>query len=136
MSDNVGHSGWLEHSSPMRPPQTPRRAGGINRRQHPRLVGPYPGQWRRPDGPPQRARVGQVSFGGCYVSAIQPPNLGQRVVVTLDVTDAAMKVDLPGTVVRSKWSDGFGVKFDALDPQDAGRFRTLLDSIRSRTGNW
>ncbi len=121
----------------MRPPQPPRRpAGGINRRQHPRLVGPYPGQWRRPDGPPQQARVGQVSLGGCYVSAVQPPNPGQRVVVTLDTTDVTMKVDLPGTVVRSRWSDGFGVKFDALDPQEADRFRALLESIRARAGSW
>ena len=119
----------------MRPPPSAHRSFGGNRRKYPRLVGPYLGEWCLPDGPAQKGRVGQISLGGCYVSAMQPPGPGQRVIVTID-TGAASSVPVAGTVVRSTWSNGLGVKFDALEPQQADRFRALLESIRARAGSW
>jgi len=116
----------------MRPRQTPPRSHGANRRRYPRLVGPYPGQWHMPDGPVQKGRIGQISLTGCFVGAMQPPEIGRRVIVSIDAADRPA-LPVAGVVVRARWSDGFGVKFDPLAPEEADAFRALLDALRGRS---
>jgi hypothetical protein len=104
---------------------------GANRRKYARLVGPYPGEWSPEHGTVHKARVGQLSLSGCFVSSAQTPNRGERVIVTVDVADHPT-VPIAGTVVNARWSDGFGVKFEPMSPEHADALKALLDELLAR----
>ncbi|HUF47328.1 MAG TPA: PilZ domain-containing protein [Vicinamibacterales bacterium] len=102
-----------------------------NRRRYARLIGPYPGHWSLPNGPVNKGRVAQLSLNGCFVATPQTPNRGERVIVTVDAGDHPT-MPLSGTVVNSRWSDGFGVKFDPLSPAHLEALNALMDTLRAR----
>ena len=77
------------------------------RRQNPRVQGPFEGYW---DGTgAQQGRVVDLSVSGCFLESITAPAVGQVVVVSIAIGPG--QIDLPGEVVYAETNLGFGVRF-------------------------
>jgi len=101
----------------------------VDRRQHPRLVGPFQARWQASSGAAQRCRVGDLSLGGCFVHSQTTPRPGTAVTVTIDL-DGEPSAPLAGIVVHEEWSDGFALRFGTLDAARRSSLRTLMGRLR------
>ncbi|HSG01263.1 MAG TPA: PilZ domain-containing protein [Vicinamibacterales bacterium] len=102
----------------------------MDRRKHPRLIGPFYGHWTLAAGPDTPCRVGDISLGGCFIHSQTTPRAGQQVTVTVDQGDG-MPVSLSGQVVYEEWSDGFALKFGSMNATQLGALKELMGRLRS-----
>ena len=101
----------------------------MDRRKHPRLVGPFQARWQARSGAAQRCRVGDLSLGGCFVHSQKTPTPGTAVTVTIDL-DGEPSPPLSGIVVHEEWSDGFALRFGALDAARLSSLKNLMGRLR------
>jgi len=95
------------------------------RRQNPRVKGPFEGYW---DGTGvQRGRVGDLSVSGCFIESVMLPAEGQVVMVSIAI--GAGRIDMPGEVVYVEKNLGFAVRFTEAP---AAIIDTLRREIASR----
>jgi hypothetical protein len=95
----------------------------VERRRYARLVKPLDGRWRGRSGEAV-CRIGDISWGGCFIQSIAEPSPGERTVVSVDVD--GVWVEIPGRVVYVEKAMGFSVQFDALTADEMEGLKPLL----------
>jgi hypothetical protein len=96
---------------------------GAERRKYPRLVQPLDGSWTGASGA-SICRIGDISWGGCFINSLAEPRIGERTTVTVPV--GAAIVTVAGTVVHLDKPMGFSVQFDELSTEQIEALRPLL----------
>ncbi len=86
------------------------------RRQHPRLRGPFEGHWHG-GAEAREVRISDVSLGGCFVETMVQPTKGEETSVTI-AFGPGQSMDITGHVVSAEPGFGFAMKFDELTPAD------------------
>jgi hypothetical protein len=89
---------------------------GRERRQHPRVKGPFDGSWAGAAGNGS-ARLWDVSTGGCYIDSLNEQRTGEHITVQISMPEGPIAAE--GTVVYSIPNQGFAVQF--LDMSDSSR---------------
>jgi hypothetical protein len=97
-----------------------------DRREHPRVIHPFPAQWHAAT-VPARVRIGDLSVGGCFVESLVLPKVGELTSVSVEVGDRTFMFS--GHVV-SLDRVGFSMKFDPLPAEDAGDLTRRLADIK------
>jgi hypothetical protein len=64
-------------------------------------------------------RVRDLSLGGLYLLAVDPPQSGRSARVTLELPGAEQLLRIGATVVRADECTGFALRFDASPESDA-----------------
>ena len=95
----------------------------VERRKHPRLVRPLDGSWTGASGS-SICRIGDISWGGCFINSLAEPRRGERTTVTVPAGDR--NVVIQGTVVHLDKPLGFSVQFDPLSPEQIEALKPLL----------
>ena len=94
------------------------------RRQYPRIHGPFRGTWQSAFNDPQ-VGILDISPGGCFVHGSSGPSPGERVQVS--VTIQHRSVALVGTVIYTDGLKGFEVVFKENPPEKIEQLHQLLD---------
>ncbi len=102
----------------------------MERRRHARLTQPLEGRYRAPWGS-FPCRISDISWGGCFVDAVNTPPAGQATIVTVRIGDAS--IDIPGKILHVEQKLGFSVKFDQLTVGHVTALSTLLGKPPART---
>lgn len=105
----------------------------IKTRQHLRVPIPMPARVKLTDeidAEFHMTTILDISWGGAFVALNPPPKTGTRMVIQFLLSDAAVTLELQGTVVRSKTDNkggppGAGVQFDPLDDD----LRSLIQNL-------
>jgi len=95
----------------------------MERRRHARLTQPLEGRFRAPWGS-FPCRISDISWGGCFVDAVNTPPAGQPTVVTVRIGDSS--IDIVGRVLNVEQKLGFSVKFSQLTAGHVAVLSTLL----------
>jgi hypothetical protein len=77
-----------------------------------------------------RARVSDVSMGGCYVETIASVSVGDAVAVQVEAN--GNWVSLKGEVTAYHPTVGFGMTFSQLSPEEAGFLSGLVAETRTK----
>jgi len=102
----------------------------MNRREHPRLIGPFDARWRGASGG-GTCRIGDVSLGGCFVNSMATPTVGERTSVTVELDGEEFALPM-GAVVTAEWGFGFAVEFKALGNAELADLKNLIGRLRQR----
>ena len=76
-----------------------------------------------------------VSEGGAYLRAPEPPEPGQEARITLELPDREELLRIGGVVVRSDGKAGFALRFDrrAMSELARNQLREFVDRMRPAT---
>lgn len=85
-----------------------------NRRKYPRVSLPLEARWEGRSGK-HKARVGELSLGGCYIESIGQVTDGERIIFQVQTPQGRWLI-LHGEVVYHEVNMGFGVRFLPLAP--------------------
>jgi hypothetical protein len=102
----------------------------MDRRKHPRLIGPFDGRWRGASGG-GLCRIGDISLGGCFVNAMSTPTVGERTSVSIEIDGEEFPLPM-GAVITSEWGFGFGVAFKALNQAELDDLKNLMGRLRQQ----
>lgn len=95
----------------------------VERRNQPRLAGPYDGSWSGSSGQ-RHCRITDLSAGGCFVDSFTSADAGASLVLTVSVRDRHFT--LPAEVVYVDRVQGFGVRFLPCD--DAAALADVVEA--------
>lgn len=76
-----------------------------------------------------------LSYGGMFVSATKPPDVGSDILFKLFAPGQLAPIDLPGRVVWSEPGNGFGVSFSSDSQQAQERLEELVRHLSIRSGS-
>lgn len=93
----------------------------VERRQQPRLAGPYDGSWSGSSGL-RHCRITDLSAGGCFVDSFTSAEAGASLILTVSLRDR--QYTLPAEVVYIDRVQGFGVRF--LPSDDAAALAKVI----------
>ena len=93
---------------------------GIERRKYPR---PLDGSWTGASGG-TTCRIGDISWGGCFIESRAEPRIGEHTVVMVPVEDQLIAIS--GHVVHLDKPMGFSVQFDQLSVAQIDALKPLL----------
>ena len=93
------------------------------RRRYQRLVRPIEAAFTGTSGATS-CRIGDISWGGCFIQTVTAPPMHHRTEITFPVGDGTLM--LPGKVVYVENGIGFAVQFDPLTPDQVQVLRELL----------
>lgn len=100
----------------------------MNRRKHPRLIGPFRGQWQSASGMTTPCQIADISPGGCFIRCRTTP--GRRMPVTVVVTfEDGTAFSVRGYSIHGEWNNGFGVSFNAMTREQTAEFSNLLNRL-------
>jgi hypothetical protein len=99
-----------------------------DRRQFPRVRGPFDGSWAGAAGN-GTARIWDLSEGGCYIDALNDQRVGEELNVSIDVPEGL--VSARGQIVYSVPNQGFAVKFVTLDGPSSEALRRAVARLLS-----
>jgi hypothetical protein len=88
----------------------------VERRQKPRLAGPYDASWSGASGL-RHCRITELSAGGCFIDSFTSAEPGASLIVTVSLADR--QFTLPAEVVYIDTVQGFGVRFLPSDDATA-----------------
>lgn len=101
----------------------------MNRRAHPRLLGPFPGTFKVGKGRPKACRIGDIGLGGCFVRTTEAALDGAPVTVAIEL-DGVETLSVAGTVVIGEWGHGFRVKFGPRSSVDVKVLEAVMAALR------
>lgn len=101
----------------------------VNRRSHPRLLGPFPGTWSAGKGRKRPCQIADLSLGGCFVRCQETAREGAAVSVALAL-DGEETISVAGTVVGEEWGHGFHVKFGPRTSVDVKVLDAVMTALR------
>ena len=93
------------------------------RRRYQRLVRPIEASFSGTSGATS-CRIGDISWGGCFIQTVISPQMHQRTEITFPVGDETLTVQ--GKVVYVENGIGFAVQFDPVTPEQVQILRDLL----------
>ena len=96
---------------------------GSERRRYQRLVRPLQATFKGGSGA-TACRIGDISWGGCFIQTVAAPQLHERTQVTLVAGEGTINLD--GVVVYVEPGIGFAVQFDPLTPGQVQFLKDLL----------
>jgi hypothetical protein len=94
-------------------------------------------------GPPEKARIINLSLGGCYAEIDQPFDVGRRVEMVLYVNGLSFRAT--GKVVYSQWghvgegmptrydNPGIGIQFTGMSSGGQSRLQELIIELRAKS---
>lgn len=88
----------------------------VERRQKPRLPGPYDASWSGSSGL-RHCRITELSAGGCFVDSFTAAEAGASLILKVSIGDR--QFTLPAEVVYIDRVQGFGVRFLPSDDAKA-----------------
>jgi hypothetical protein len=101
----------------------------MNRRAHPRLLGPFPGSFKVGKGRAKTCRIADISLGGCFAITTEAALDDAPVTVTIDL-DGVETISIAGTVVVGEWGHGFRVKFGPRTSVDVKVLEAVMTALR------
>jgi len=97
------------------------------RRKHPRISHPLDCAWTGSGGA-RHCRVADISLGGCFVSMIAQPEIGEE--THIDIMHGDRTVSLSGRVVTVEPGIGFAVSFDRNPPEVIEQLAALMAELK------
>ena len=96
---------------------------GSEKRRYQRLVRPIHATFRGGSGA-TACRIGDISWGGCFVQTVTAPQMKERTEIAFLVGETMLTIE--GQVVYIETGIGFAVQFDPLTADQVKMLRDLL----------